>query len=77
MCCQGSFRLFFVKAADTLVQLGKKDEFEKPTYSHFALTALERGGLLHYYVQQNHDGLPQKACFPQEKINEIHGAWYT
>jgi NAD-dependent SIR2 family protein deacetylase len=27
-------------------------------------------------VQQNHDGLPQKAGFPQEKINEIHGSWY-
>ena len=25
---------------------------------------------------KNHDGLPQKAGFPQEKINEIHGAWY-
>jgi hypothetical protein len=27
-------------------------------------------------VQQNHDGLPQKAGFPQERINEIHGSWY-
>jgi len=27
-------------------------------------------------VQQNHDGLPQKAGFPQESINEIHGSWY-
>jgi len=28
-------------------------------------------------VQQNHDGLPQKAGFPQEeKICEIHGSWY-
>ena len=25
---------------------------------------------------QNHDGLPQKAGFPQELINEVHGAWY-
>ena len=48
----------------------------QPTYSHRVLTALEREGYLHYYVQQNHDGLPQKAGFPQEKINEIHGAWY-
>jgi NAD-dependent SIR2 family protein deacetylase len=28
------------------------------------------------WVQQNHDGLPQKAGFPQEWLNEIHGAWY-
>ncbi len=25
---------------------------------------------------QNHDGLPQKAGFPQAALNEIHGAWY-
>ena len=35
-----------------------------------------REGLLHGWVQQNHDGLPQKAGFPQERINEIHGSWY-
>lgn len=28
------------------------------------------------WVQQNHDGLPQKAGFPQSAINEIHGAWF-
>ena len=27
-------------------------------------------------MQQNHDGLPQKAGFPQELINEAHGSWY-
>jgi hypothetical protein len=27
-------------------------------------------------VQQNHDGLPQKAGYRQEDINEIHGSWY-
>jgi len=37
---------------------------------------MERAGKLHQLVQQNHDGLPQKAGFPQEKINEIHGGWY-
>jgi len=40
------------------------------------LAALEKKSLLHHYVQQNHDGLPQKAGFPQEKMNEIHGAWF-
>lgn len=37
---------------------------------------MDGAGLLHSWVQQNHDGLPQKAGFSQEKINEIHGAWY-
>src|SRR3990167_9107078 len=54
-----------------------RNPFEaKPTFSHRAIVELERAGLIAHYVQQNHDGLPQKAGFPQEKINEIHGAWY-
>lgn len=47
-----------------------------PTKTHHALAALSRAALLHGWVQQNHDGLPQKAGFPQEAINEIHGSWY-
>ena len=54
-----------------------KSSFDaKPTFAHHSIAKLEEAGLLHHYVQQNHDGLPQKAGFPQEKINEIHGAWY-
>lgn len=48
----------------------------QPTYAHRVLAATERAGFLHQYVQQNHDGLPQKAGFPQAKLNEIHGAWF-
>ena len=33
-------------------------------------------GLVHGWIQQNHDGLPQKAGWPQEDIVEIHGSWY-
>lgn len=47
-----------------------------PTKTHFALGALAKHGLVHGWVQQNHDGLPQKAGFPQENINEIYGSWY-
>ena len=45
----------------------------KPTFTHIALGFLGKEGMIHDWVQQNHDGLPQKAGFPQEKINEIHG----
>jgi NAD-dependent SIR2 family protein deacetylase len=48
----------------------------KPTFTHHALGFLGRQGVVHSWVQQNHDGLPQKAGFPQECINEIHGSWY-
>jgi NAD-dependent SIR2 family protein deacetylase len=35
-----------------------------------------RCGHLKHWVQQNHDGLPQKAGYPQHALNEIHGAWF-
>jgi NAD-dependent SIR2 family protein deacetylase len=48
----------------------------QPTLAHRVLAALHRRGKLVHWVQQNHDGLPQKAGFPPECLNEIHGAWY-
>jgi len=50
--------------------------YAKPTETHFLLSHLARAGFIHEWIQQNHDGLPQKAGFPQEKINEVHGSWY-
>lgn len=48
-----------------------------PTFAHRALVALHRHGMVEGgWVQQNHDGLPQKAGLPQEAINEIHGGWF-
>jgi len=48
----------------------------QPTKAHRVLTALHHAGMLKHWVQQNHDGLPQKAGYPQHAINEIHGGWY-
>ena len=48
----------------------------RPTLTHFALAFLARQGLVQGWVQQNHDGLPQKAGCPQHVINEIHGSWF-
>eukprot|EP01125_Pyxidicula_operculata_P021365 TRINITY_DN818_c0_g1_i1.p1 TRINITY_DN818_c0_g1~~TRINITY_DN818_c0_g1_i1.p1 ORF type:complete len:368 (+),score=67.19 TRINITY_DN818_c0_g1_i1:94-1197(+) len=69
---------YATKATNTVVKAPKlKSNLDaEPTYAHCVITALERAGYLHSYVQQNHDGLPQKSGFPQEKINEIHGAWF-
>ena len=47
-----------------------------PTLTHHALVALERKNFLKHWVQQNHDGLAQRAGYPQEKLNEIHGSWF-
>eukprot|EP00928_Gymnodinium_smaydae_P097617 TRINITY_DN8894_c0_g1_i1.p1 TRINITY_DN8894_c0_g1~~TRINITY_DN8894_c0_g1_i1.p1 ORF type:complete len:454 (-),score=101.96 TRINITY_DN8894_c0_g1_i1:166-1527(-) len=49
----------------------------QPTLSHKVLVALHRAGHVHRWINQNHDGLPQKAGIPQEAINEIHGAWHA
>mmetsp|Transcript_71099 Transcript_71099/g.129632 ORF Transcript_71099/g.129632 Transcript_71099/m.129632 type:complete len:528 (+) Transcript_71099:90-1673(+) len=48
----------------------------EPTLAHCMLAELNRQRLLHGWVQQNHDGLPQKAGYRQEEINEIHGSWF-
>ena len=48
-----------------------------PTYAHRALVALHKHGMIEGgWVQQNHDGLPQKAGLPQSACNEIHGSWF-
>ncbi|CAF0751016.1 unnamed protein product [Adineta ricciae] len=49
----------------------------KPTLTHHVLVALEKKNLLQHWVQQNHDGLAQRAGYPQEKLNEIHGSWFN
>lgn len=49
----------------------------EPTVAHRLLVAMSHQGLFRGgWIQQNHDGLPQKAGLPQEQINEIHGAWF-
>jgi len=48
----------------------------RPTTAHCVLTALHCAGHVKRWIQQNHDGLPQKAGCPQHAINEIHGAWF-
>jgi NAD-dependent SIR2 family protein deacetylase len=48
----------------------------QPSLAHRVLTSMYKCGYLKYWVQQNHDGLPQKAGYPQHALNEIHGAWF-
>ena len=55
---------------------GGKTTDAQPTLTHLVLAALKQVGLVHVWIQQNHDGLPQKAGWPQEDIIEIHGSWY-
>jgi len=47
-----------------------------PSLGHFAITELYKAGYLKQWIQQNHDGLPQKAGAPQHVMNEIHGGWF-
>lgn len=48
----------------------------EPTLAHFIIAELERKGKVQHWLQQNHDGLAQKAGFPLSKLNEIHGSWF-
>ena len=64
------------KSAITTFQKKKKGLDAEPTFAHYALTSLYRNGFVKHWVQQNHDGLPQKAGYPQMALNEIHGAWF-
>ena len=42
-----------------------------PSFTHRALTCLHSAGLVTDWVQQNHDGLPQKAAYPQQHVIEV------
>lgn len=46
----------------------------RPTKAHRVLTAMHEADIVKHWVQQNHDSLPQKAGYPQHKLNEIHGS---
>ena len=48
----------------------------QPNLGHRFLASLFHSGLLHVVVNQNHDGLLQKAGYPQYALNEIHGSWF-
>jgi len=48
----------------------------KPNLGHRAIAALAKEGLIWRFIQQNHDGLPQKAGVSQGVMNEIHGGWF-
>ncbi|KAL3907288.1 MAG: hypothetical protein SGPRY_010226 [Prymnesium sp.] len=49
----------------------------QPTQAHRVLVGLYHAGLLYRVIQQNHDGLPQKAGMPQHVVNEIHGSIHS
>lgn len=67
----------YATKSDTKFAVKKTSGFSAlPTYAHKALVKIQQAGLIKYWVQQNHDGLPQKAGLPQQYLNEIHGAWY-
>lgn len=55
---------------------GARSSHVAPTKAHMVLARCVKAGMVHWWCQQNHDGLPQKAGVPQEVMNEIHGSWF-
>ena len=51
---------------------------KRPTFAHHAIAAmhLHPKKFIKHFCQQNHDGLAQKAGYPQSALNEIHGTWH-
>eukprot|EP01138_Halocafeteria_seosinensis_P000949 gb/GECG01000972.1/.p1 GENE.gb/GECG01000972.1/~~gb/GECG01000972.1/.p1 ORF type:complete len:239 (+),score=26.87 gb/GECG01000972.1/:1-717(+) len=45
----------------------------KPSYTHWALSALEKEHFIDGIITQNYDGLFKHAGFPQAKMAEVHG----
>ena len=39
------------------------------------MTALERDGLVRVWAQHGHDGLPQRAGFPPQRVLEVYNSW--
>jgi len=48
----------------------------EPTLSHKILSSLEKKDLLKHWIYLNHDGLPSKAGYSKDKLNEFHGSWF-
>ena len=47
-----------------------------PTIAHDALASIYRAGLIHEFVNQNHDALFEKAGVPVICSNLLHGDWF-
>lgn len=48
----------------------------QPNPAHHIIAALYKKEYVQHLVNQNHDGLCQKAGLPLAAINEIHGGWF-
>jgi NAD-dependent SIR2 family protein deacetylase len=71
---------YATKSKNTVTRKTKSQTINRkkaiPTKSHYVMVELYKAKYLKHWIQQNHDGLAQKAGFPQKELNEIHGSWF-
>jgi NAD-dependent SIR2 family protein deacetylase len=66
----------YEEAQCRIIRQKKEAARKSPSLGHHALALLHKAGCLQYWISQNHDRLSQKAGYPLEALNEIHGAWW-
>ena len=55
---------------------GISNSDNKPSRLHYVLTTLQHQGIVSSWIQNGHDGCPQRAGFPCDMVAEVYNLWF-